>query len=263
MTGDGVCGKNVLYSTLDGLSTSYLLLFLLLGTGLPIMNALRVAICCIIGLSTTHALRDYFRAAAESELYCRERERESWELKNYEEGEVKEMVELWQMKGLPKENAETALNAVLVNKDFFLDLMMREELELFPPAFPPWQVALSTFFGFFLSGITPLIIFRLFLAFPRFLPGGLSLDAVVNFRVSGDWASLTWQLFPFLALALALPLFLVEWLRAWSVPLLHSITAIRMQARAFAAATIALPVFFSLAALAMFQINKGNNTPGE
>ena len=245
VTGDSQTGKSILYSALDGISTSYLLLLIATGSGLSFDVAWRLACAGTLGLSMTHTLRDWAKARQEDELYERERERERWELINYEEGEVKEMLELWQSKGVPKEDAKTALCALVTSQDFFLDLMMSQELNLLPSTSPPWKIALSTFCGFNLSAAVPLALLR-FLSVVS--PGLPERETVLAHLASG---TPSYYLLALGCLALALPLLLVEYLRAWSVPLLHSLKGQRLWARAASAATNFLPVLLSAAALSL------------
>ena len=129
-TGDSTAGKNVYFSMLKGFSSSSLLLLITTGSGLPYELSLRVASLGVCGLTVLHTLCDFLKSSEQKTLYTRERAREMWELDNFEEGEVKEMVELWNQSGVPVADAETALRALVKQKDFFCDLMMREELKM-------------------------------------------------------------------------------------------------------------------------------------
>jgi len=55
------------------------------------------------------------------------------ECDNYLEGEQMEMIELYQQKGLSKEDACEVVSILSKNKPLFVDVMMKEELELLPP----------------------------------------------------------------------------------------------------------------------------------
>lgn len=43
------------------------------------------------------------------------------------------MIQLYTMKGLSEEDAKTVVEILSKNKPFFVDVMMKEELELLPP----------------------------------------------------------------------------------------------------------------------------------
>ena len=48
-------------------------------------------------------------------------------------GEIKEMVEIYTEKGMSKEDAELVITTMAKYKDFFVDIMMQQELELQVP----------------------------------------------------------------------------------------------------------------------------------
>ena len=63
-----------------------------------------------------------------------ERERELWECENFLEGERKEMVELYQLRGLSLPEATEVVSIISRRKDAFVDIMLAEELLLrWPP----------------------------------------------------------------------------------------------------------------------------------
>ena len=52
------------------------------------------------------------------------------ELENYPEGEILEMITLFEGRGMAREDAEVVVNRMAKYKTFFLNLMMTEELAL-------------------------------------------------------------------------------------------------------------------------------------
>lgn len=66
-------------------------------------------------------------------LYNREKKREKWECDNYIEGEQKEMVQLYMERGLSHSDAESVIKILSKDISFFVELMMKEELEMIKP----------------------------------------------------------------------------------------------------------------------------------
>jgi vacuolar iron transporter family protein len=62
-----------------------------------------------------------------------ERRREEWELENYPQGEIKEMVEIYENKGMSHDDAVLVVETMAKYKEFFVDIMMCQELELQVP----------------------------------------------------------------------------------------------------------------------------------
>lgn len=76
---------------------------------------------------------EFLSSKATNEWILSERRREEWEMDNYPEGEVKEMIEIYENKGMSNEDATLVINTMAKYKDFFVDVMMLQELELQVP----------------------------------------------------------------------------------------------------------------------------------
>ena len=101
---------------------------------------------------------DYLSSQAEVEYTKAEHRREKWELENYPEGEKREMVELYVKRGMTQADAESVIEVMSKYKNFFLDVMMVEELGLMPPdeSDSPAKNGLVTFLAFVFFGFIPL-----------------------------------------------------------------------------------------------------------
>ena len=102
---------------------------------------------------------DYLSSQAEVDYTKAEHTREKWELDNYPEGEKREMVELYMKRGMTEEDAVSVIDVMAKYKNFFLDVMMVEELGLMPPDEDdqPWKNGVVTFVAFVLFGFIPLL----------------------------------------------------------------------------------------------------------
>ena len=76
---------------------------------------------------------EFLSSKAENEWILSEREREMWEMENYPEGEVKEMEDIYVERGMDREDAKLVVETMSKYKDFFVDVMMAEELQLQVP----------------------------------------------------------------------------------------------------------------------------------
>ena len=145
------------------------------------------------------AMGDFLSTKAENEYNKAERDRETWEVENYPDGEKMELVEMYTEKGLSEEDARTVVEIISKNKRVWVDVMMIEELGIIESNESPLKNALATFLSFGLFGFIPLLAYVL----SRFSPGmqthtfatacvltGLTLFALgtIKVRVTGrNW----------------------------------------------------------------------------
>lgn len=93
-------------------------------------------------LNTTHAIYpdalamgvgEFLSSKAENEWILSERRRENWEMENYPEGEIAEMIDIYQERGMTHDDAKLVIETMAKYKEFFVDVMMAEELALQVP----------------------------------------------------------------------------------------------------------------------------------
>lgn len=125
--------KPIIFGGLDGILTAFAIVAGSAG------GALDPSVVLILGFSNIFAdalsmgVGEFLSSKAENEWILSEREREMWEMDNYPEGEVQEMIDIYVDKGMGREDAEKVINTMAKYKDFFVDIMMAEELELRVP----------------------------------------------------------------------------------------------------------------------------------
>jgi len=85
------------------------------------------------------------------------------------EGEIKEMIDLYIERGIPAEDASAIVRTMAKHKDFFIDVMMRDELGMEPPETSPgripdhWVSGMFCFTAFMICGSVPLLGYVAFL----------------------------------------------------------------------------------------------------
>lgn len=102
---------------------------------------------------------------AEVDYALGERKREKWELENFREGEIEEMIELYVGKGYRRETAERIVAILSKDDKIFVDTMMIEELEipLEQEEQSPIKVGLVNFVAFMIFGTVPVLPFIVFI----------------------------------------------------------------------------------------------------
>lgn len=158
--------KSLIYGGLDGIITTFAVVAGVAGADLAAGIVLIMGFANLIADGISMAIGDYLSTQAENEVATAERTREAWEVDNYPEGEKLELVELYQNKGLPEEDATAIVEILSKHKDAWVDVMMVEELGIVEADESPLKNALVTFVSFGVFGFVPLVAYVL----ARFIP---------------------------------------------------------------------------------------------
>ena len=138
------------------------------GGGLSVPVVLIMGFSSLVADALSMGIGDALSSKAEGEVALKERRREMWELENYPEGEIKEMVELYTERGLDPADAQLIVQTMAKYKDFFVDVMMKDELGLDVPeegSRDHWVSGLYCFMSFLVCGSVPLLGFVAFMPF--------------------------------------------------------------------------------------------------
>jgi VIT1/CCC1 family predicted Fe2+/Mn2+ transporter len=122
--------KPVIFGGLDGILTSFAIVAGAAGGGLSPQVVLILGISNIFADALSMGVGEFLSSKAENEWILSERQREEWEMDNYPEGEVSEMIEIFEEKGLTNADAKVVVETMAKYKDFFVDVMMMHELDL-------------------------------------------------------------------------------------------------------------------------------------
>ena len=134
------------------------------GGGLTIDVILILGFSSVIADAISMGVGDALSTKSENEWILAEKKREEWEFDNFPEGEEQEMVDLYEQKGLPREEAVKVIAIMSKHRDFFVNVMMAEELELIvpDPDDNPWIAGGVTFCSFVFFGTIPLLSYAVF-----------------------------------------------------------------------------------------------------
>jgi len=151
--------KSLVYGGMDGIITTFSIVAGATGSELGTGVVIILGLSNVLADGLSMAFGDYLSTKSEVEYRNAEKARETWEVENNPEGEMQEMEELYIAKGIPQEDAKLMVNALVKNKDAWINVMMVEELGLLDGDESPVKNALVTFFSFIIMGIFPLIPF--------------------------------------------------------------------------------------------------------
>ncbi len=125
--------KPLIFGGLDGILTSFAIVAGAAGGSMPIPVILVLGFSNIFADALAMGVGEFLSSKAENEWILSERRRENWEMENYPEGEIREMIDIYKERGMSHEDACLVINTMAKYKDFFVDVMMAEELQLQVP----------------------------------------------------------------------------------------------------------------------------------
>mmetsp|Transcript_8186 Transcript_8186/g.16318 ORF Transcript_8186/g.16318 Transcript_8186/m.16318 type:complete len:287 (+) Transcript_8186:195-1055(+) len=192
--GDSI--KSIVYGGLDGVLTCFAIIGGAAGGSLGPSTVLILGVSNIVADAFSMGVGDTVSTIAYHDHVMQERKREVWEFDNYEDGEIQEMVELYEQRGLPHDKAELVVKTMAKYKEFFIDIMMCEELQLKVPGDDenPYMDGLITFLSFLIFGTMPLLGYLLVpLVYPEasndFLFGTAVVVTMVVLFILGSFKS--------------------------------------------------------------------------
>ena len=160
--------KSIIYGGLDGVFTTFALVSGFQGAGTSFKSPTVVLVfgfANVVADAISMGIGDFLSSKAENDFAISERAREEWEFDNYMNGEINEMIEIYVNKGIEYQDACVILNLMSKYKDFFIDHMMIQELEIYPinvksndyDKYQPIKNGIVTFISFLLFGSVPLL----------------------------------------------------------------------------------------------------------
>jgi len=170
----------VIFGGLDGILTSFAIVAGAAGGGLSVSAVLVLGFSNIFADALSMGVGEFLSSKANNEWILSEKKREEWEMENYREGEIQEMIEIYVNKGLSPEDAKVVIETMAKYESFFVDVMMQQELELQVPEDNHVEQSMKEGFMMFCSfaffGTAPLLGYTII---PWLFP---DLDSTVLFK---------------------------------------------------------------------------------
>ena len=157
--------KSIVFGGLDGILTSFAVVAGAVGAHLGPVVILAMGTSNVLADALSMGAGEYLSSRSYNNYVKKELEREAWELEHFPEGEVMEMIELYESRGMSREDATVVVTRMAKYKQFFLNIMMTEELCL-PVPEPDDNInslkdGLVMFASFAFFGMLPILGFAL------------------------------------------------------------------------------------------------------
>lgn len=159
--------KELVYGGIDGIVTTFAVVAGFTGAATMVngdgVSAIPVTIVLIFGLANLFAdgfsmgVGDFLSSRAEKKLFEKEQKKEYKEIDQNMEYEFNETIEILENKGFSHKDATDLAEIYSHNTDFWVDFMMRHELDMSTPSASPARGAFITFLSFLFFGSIPLL----------------------------------------------------------------------------------------------------------
>ena len=101
----------------------------------------------------------YLSTKSEKDTYRKHKQVEYWEIDHLPEVERKEVREIYQAKGFEGPLLDQVVEVITADRDRWVDVMMKEELEMMEEQKSPLIMGVVTYVSFILVGLIPLLVY--------------------------------------------------------------------------------------------------------
>jgi VIT1/CCC1 family predicted Fe2+/Mn2+ transporter len=167
---------DMVYGGLDGIVTTFAIVSGVAGASLGSGIILVLGLANLLADGFSMAAGAFLALKSELEYYDRERERETWEVKHFPDGERAELLEIYRAKGYSVNDAETLVAIQSRDEETWIDEMMIQELGMLRDERRPILSALATLGSFIVAGSVPLLVYLIGLF--------VSVDPATSFAIA-------------------------------------------------------------------------------
>lgn len=147
------------YGGIDGCITTFAVVAGAVGAGLESDIIIILGFANLLADGFSMAIGAYLSSKSERSLYYKQRAIEYWEVDNLPEKERDEIREIYRAKGFEGDTLEKIVDVITADKDRWVNVMMKEELEMTLDDKSPIKIAGVTYFSFILIGLIPLLVY--------------------------------------------------------------------------------------------------------
>lgn len=147
------------YGGIDGSVTTFAVVAGSAGAGLDSSVIIILGFANLIADGFSMSVGSYLSHKSEHENFKKHERIEHWEIDHLPEQEKEEVRKIFQAKGFEGELLEQVVDVITEDKDRWVDIMMKEELEMMKQVKSPLAMGFVTFVSFIIVGFVPLLIY--------------------------------------------------------------------------------------------------------
>lgn len=147
------------YGGIDGSVTTFAVVAGAAGAKLDSSVIIILGFANLIADGFAMSVGSYLSNKSERENYDKHERVEYWEVDHLPEKEREEIREIYAAKGFEGELLEQVVEVITSDKDRWVDVMMKEELNMTKEDKSPFMMGLMTFISFIMVGLIPLVAY--------------------------------------------------------------------------------------------------------
>ena len=147
------------YGGIDGSVTTFAVVAGAAGAELNPSVVIILGFANLIADGFSMSVGSYLSHKTERETYEKHRAIEYWEVDHIPDMEREEIREIYRKKGFEGELLEQVVTVITANRDRWVEVMMKDELEMVPSAKSPLKTAAMTYSSFLVVGFIPLLAY--------------------------------------------------------------------------------------------------------
>jgi len=176
------------YGGIDGSVTTFAVVAGAAGANLGSDVVIILGFANLLADGFSMSVGSYLIHKSELDNYRKHRRIEYWEVDNMQETEREEIRQIYRAKGFEGELLEQVVAVITADRDRWVDVMMKEELEMIRETRSPITIGAVTYVSFIMIGVVPLSVYAweyLFGNFPYPLFGSAAFLTSIGFIVIG------------------------------------------------------------------------------
>jgi vacuolar iron transporter family protein len=153
--------REFVYGGIDGSITTFAVVAGSAGADLSSTVVIILGFANLLADGFSMSVGAYLSSKSEQDNYERNRRTEYREIATIPETEKEEVREIYRQKGFEGEILEQIVTTITADKDRWVEVMMKEELEMVPDSKSPLAMAVVTYLSFIAMGLIPLLVYVL------------------------------------------------------------------------------------------------------
>ncbi len=164
------------YGGIDGCVTTFAVVAGAVGAGLSSSIIIILGFANLLADGFAMSVGAYLSSKSEKDNYEKHKQLEYWEVDNLPEVETEEIRDIYRAKGFEGDLLEQIVSVITSDKDRWVDVMMKEELNMMEETKSPLKMGAVTYFAFILIGLIPLLTY----VWDYFSPLGTNLFLIAS-----------------------------------------------------------------------------------